>query len=399
MGEFKYEGFNREGKKVNGAIEASNPHEAKKLLRRQGVRAKKIQKPSLFEKDLGLVISEKMGLKGFADEDLSRFTNQLSTLINAGVPILQSLEKNFALKSCLVRITQAVGDGKSLFEAMEAERSFDKLYCHLVRAGEVAGILNEILDKLSAFLDKKIALKKQVKSAMMYPAIVSVVGVVVVAGLMTFVVPQFVGMLTDSGQEIPWVTQTVIDVSDFFQNYIVHMFVGTILTIGGVVYAKKTPRGKLFFDKLILRVPLIKNVIIKGGLSGFTQTLSTMLSSGVSIIDALDICAETIDNSVMSKDIKRVKMAVVKGKNLTEPLKRIDYFPDLITQMIQVGESTGNLDDMLKKVADVFEVEVEGSVQSMTQMIEPLILVVLGGIIGFVLIAMYLPIFMSAGAA
>ncbi len=405
MGAFKYEGLNREGKKVNGSIEAVSAHEAKRLLRRQGVRAKKIQKPSIFEVDLGMMFSEKAGLKGFSDEDLTRFTKQLSTLINAGVPILQSLEilhkqeKNFSLKASLIRITQAVGDGKSLFEAMETERSFDKLYCHLVKAGEVAGILNEILDKLGEFLDKKIALKKQIKSAMTYPTIVCIVGVVVVAGLMTFVVPQFVGMLTESGQEIPWVTQAVIDTSVFFQSYIFHMFVSAVLAVGGIFYAKKTPKGKIAFDKIMIKLPLLNSIVIKGSLSSFSQTLSTMLSSGISIIDALEICSETIDNSVISRDIKRVKMAVEKGKNLTEPLKRIDYFPDLITQMIYVGESTGNLDDMLKKVADVFEVEVEGSIQGMTQLIEPLILVGLGGVIGFVLIAMYLPIFMSAGGA
>ncbi|MCB9094613.1 MAG: type II secretion system F family protein [Halobacteriovoraceae bacterium] len=405
MGAYKYEGFNRDGKKVTGAIEAQDLNDARRLLRRGGIRATKVQKPSILEVDLGAFLSEKTGMKQFSDKDVARFTKQLSTLIDAGVPIMQSLEilykqeKNPGLRKALMRIARNVGDGKSLFEALEVEKGFEKLYCHLVRAGEVAGILNEILEKLAVFLEKRIALKKKVKSALTYPSIVVAVGITVITGLMAFVVPQFVDMIKESGQEIPGVTLFVMNVSAFFENNLLYIIGTIIFSAIGFMYGVRTENGKKIFDKAILKVPLIGQVVIKGSLSSFSQTLSTMLGSGISIVDALDICADTIDNTYIARDLKKVRMSVIKGKNLAEPLKRITYFPPLIAQMIHVGESTGALDDMLKKVSNVFEIEVEGSVQNMTQLIEPIILVGLGGMIGTVLIAMYLPIFMSAGGA
>lgn len=403
MGEFKYEGFNRTGEKVKGAIEAKNSTEARRLLLRQGVRARKVTKPGMFELDLGLLINEKFGSGSFGDEDLCRFTKQLSTLINAGVPILQSLEilskqeKNINLRASLIRISNNISDGKSIYEALSLEKGFDNLYCQLVKAGELAGILDQILVKLGSFLEKRINLKKQLKSAMTYPTIVMVVGIVVVIGLLTFVVPQFVGMIKDSGQEIPLPTEIVMNTSSFFEKYIMYILAGLTSFTFGFLYWKKTKKGKEIFDKFIMKVPIIGNIVIKGALSTFSQTLSTMLSSGISIMDALDVCVDTIDNTVIAKDIKRVKRAVEKGKDMSTPLKKIDYFPPIIAQMIYVGESTGSLDEMFLKVSDVFEVEVEGSIQGMTQLIEPIILVGLGGVIGFVLIAMYLPIFMGAG--
>jgi type IV pilus assembly protein PilC len=403
MKAYKYQGVNREGKKVSGEIDASDLKEVKKLLRRQGIRANQIKAPSLFEMDLGMIIAEKTGAKAFGNKDLARFTKQLSTLIEAGVPILQSLEilykqeKNPGLKKSIKLIATQVGDGKTIFEALNNDPSFDKLYCHLIKAGEVAGILDSILIKLADFLEKRENLKKKLKSAMTYPAIVTVVGIVVVSGLLAFVVPQFVDMIKESGQEIPWITLFVMDVSEFFQNNIVYLLVGFMALFFGFTYAIKQPKGKKTFDEIILKTPIFGKIIIKGGLSSFSQTLSTLLSSGIPIIEALEICSETMDNTVMAKDLRSVKAAVMAGKNMTEPLKRITYFPELIAQMIEVGENTGTLDDMLMKVSRVFEVEVEGAIQSMTQLIEPLILVVLGGTIGVVMVAMYLPIFMSAG--
>jgi type IV pilus assembly protein PilC len=253
--------------------------------------------------------------------------------------------------------------------------------------------------KLAEFLEKGEKLKKQVKSALTYPVIVVVVGVIVIFGLMVYVVPQFVGILKETNQEVPWVTQTVIDVSNFFQNYTLLLIAGIIAgTIFFLNYIK-TREGKQQWDRLTMKAPLFGLLIIKGNLGSFTRTLATMLSAGVPIIDSLEICIETLDNTQIAKDLKKVRQAVVEGKSITEPLGRIKYFPPLVTQMIKVGESTGNLDQMLVKVADVFEDEVEELVQNLTKLIEPIILVVLGGIIGFVLIAMYLPIFMSAGGA
>ena len=342
--------------------------------------------------------------KPFTPKDLMQFTRQLATLINAGVPILQSLEilyknqKNTSLKHSIKTVASEVGEGKTIADALSKQQGFSKLYCNLVKAGEAGGILDTILTKLSEHLDKAEKTKSQIKSAMSYPAIVLVVGGVV-WGLMTFVVPQFQEMLADTGQETPWVTQVVIDTSEFFQAntiYLIPILIGLVIALKAFI---STPQGKIVFDKFMMRLPVFGGIIIKGNLSSFSRTLATMLSSGVSLIDSLEICIDTIDNSVIAKDINFIRSQVIKGKNISEPLNRITYFPDMISQMIAVGESTGNLDDMLLKVANVFEEEVDELIGGMTKMIEPAIIIFLGGAVAFVMVAMYLPIFMSAGGA
>ena len=403
MPKFKYVGFTSDGKKVENSVEAETVRDAKKILRRQNIRPTKVIEPSFFEADLGQFLVDKGLAKPFGRADLMRFTRQLSILINAGVPILECLEilykqeQNPVLKRVLKNISMQVEEGKSLFDAMSGQQGFDKLYCALVRAGESAGILDSILVKLAEFLEKAEKLKKQVKSALTYPVIVVFVGIVVIFGLMTFVVPQFVGMLKESNQEIPWVTQVVMDTSAFFQNYTLLLIAGLVAAFMLFVNFIKTKEGKQAWDRFTMRAPLFGGLVIKGNLGAFTRTLATMLAAGVPIIDSLEICIDTLDNTQIAKDLTKVRKAVIEGKSITEPLSRIHYFPPLVTQMIKVGESTGNIDQMLIKVADVFEEEVEDLVANLTKMIEPLILVVLGGIIGFVLIAMYLPIFMSAG--
>ncbi|WP_408098467.1 type II secretion system F family protein [Peredibacter sp. HCB2-198] len=403
MPKFKYVGFTADGKKVENSVEAETVRDAKKILRRQNIRPTKVIEPSFFEADLGQFMVDKGLAKPFGRAELMRFTRQLSILINAGVPILECLEilykqeRNPVLKRVLKNISMQVEEGKSLFDAMSGQQGFDKLYCALVRAGESAGILDSILVKLAEFLEKAEKLKKQVKSALTYPVIVVIVGIVVIFGLMTFVVPQFVGMLKESNQEIPWVTQVVIDTSNFFQNYTLLLIAGLVAAFMLFINFIKTKEGKQAWDRFTMRAPLFGGLVIKGNLGAFTRTLATMLAAGVPIIDSLEICIDTLDNTQIAKDLTKVRKAVIEGKSITEPLSRIHYFPPLVTQMIKVGESTGNIDQMLIKVADVFEEEVEDLVANLTKMIEPLILVVLGGIIGFVLIAMYLPIFMSAG--
>ncbi len=405
MPKYKYIGFTSQGKKVENTIEAETERDAKKLLRRQNIRATKVTPPSFMEVDLGQWMVDKGIARPFGQAELMRFTRQLAILINAGVPIMECLEilhkqeQNMVLKRVVKNVSMQVEEGKSLFDALSSQQGFNKLYCSLVKAGEAAGILDSILNKLAEFLEKQEKLKKQVKSALTYPVIVVLVGVIVIFGLMTFVVPTFVGMLKESNQEIPWVTQTVIDVSDFFRNYTLLLVVGIFAAGMFFVNFIKTKEGKIQWDRFTMKAPLFGMLIIKGNLGAFTRTLSTMLSAGVPIIDSLEICIDTLDNTQIAKDLTKVRQAVIEGKSITEPLARITYFPPLVTQMMKVGESTGNLDNMLVKVADVFQEEVEELVANLTKLIEPLILVVLGGIIGFVLVAMYLPIFMSAGGA
>lgn len=405
MAIWRYEGIDKAGKKTLGQLDAADERDARKQLRVQGIRIKVLTPPSILEFDLGQWMVDKGFAKSFGAKELMNFTKQLSTMIEAGVPLLQALEilyrseKNAVLKLSIKKIAQDVGEGKTIAEAMSAQQGFDKLYVNLVKAGEAGGILDSILKKLSTQMEKIEKTKSQIKSAMMYPIIVTLVGIGVIWGMMVFVVPQFVGMLKDTGQELPWITQFVIDSSDFLGSYSLIMvpafFVGLILLAGYI----RTPTGKIAWDNFAMRIPLFGGVVVKGNLAAFASTLSTLLGAGVSLIDALEVTIDTLDNSVVAKDLTEVRKKVMEGKTLTEPLQQIDYFPELITQMIRVGEQTGQIDQMLQKCAEVFEDEVNELVGSLTKMIEPLIIVVLGGIIAVILVAMYLPMFMSAGGS
>ena len=403
MANYKYEGVDLNGKKVLGQVDASSEKEVRKLLRAQNIRVKKITPPTIFEFDLGAWMVEKGFGTSVTPKELGTFTKQLSVMISAGVPILQSLEilqrseKNVALKMAIKKISSDVGEGKTIAEAMASQKPFSKLYCNLVKAGEAGGILDTILKKLAIHMEKNEKTKAQIKSAMMYPAVVVGVGTVVVWGLMVFVVPQFTGMLKETGKEIPWITQVVIDTSNFLGAYTPIMVPGAIVCFVLLSSYIKTPTGKIFWDNFTMRLPVFGKIIIKGNLSSFSNTLATLLGAGVSLIDALDICIETLDSTVIAKDISEVKKKVIEGKTLTEPLSKIEYFPELVTQMIRVGEQTGQVDQMLTRVSEVFEDEVDQLITGMTKMIEPLIIVVLGGIIATILVAMYLPMFMSAG--
>lgn len=405
QGNFKYEGVNAEGRKVDGEISGKDIRHVKRVLRRQGIRATRVKAPNPLDIDLGVWMVEKGFAKPFGLEDLNRFTRQLSILIDAGVPILDSLEilgkqeKNPALRATIKNIVESIGSGKSLHESMSSQKGFNRLYTALVKAGEAAGILDSILDKLAEFMERQQAIKKKVKGALTYPLIVVVIGISVTWGLMVFVVPQFVEMLEQGGQEIPWITQMVIDISDFMQEYTLLMLPMFVVAFFLFLNYIKTKQGKIAWDRFVMQVPLFGGIIIKGSLSGFMRTLSTMLGAGVPLLESLDICISTLDNTQIAKDMKIVKESVTKGKSITEPLGRIKYFPPLVNQMVKVGESTGNLDDMLVKVADVFEQETNELIDQITKMIEPMILIGLGGVIGTVLIAMYLPIFMAAGSA
>ena len=403
MGKWKWEGLGKDGKNARGEIDAGSQREARKLLRIQGIRAKRITAPSFLELDLGEVLADWGLATPVSNKELTHFTKQLSIMINAGVPILQSLEilykgqVNPSLKKSIKVVASDVGEGKTIAEALSRQKIFSKLYCNLVKAGEVGGILDEILKKLADHMDRVEKTKAQIKSAMTYPAIVVFVGTLVITCLMVFVVPQFQDMLTSTGKEMPFITQLVIDTSDFFQSNIL-IIIFTFIGLGvGTASFIKTNEGKIIFDNLLIRAPLFKNIIIKGNLASFSRTLSTMLSSGVSLVDSLEICIETIDNSVIAKDLKIVKEQVVRGKSLTEPLMKIKYFPEMVGQMMKVGENTGNIDHMLEKVSDVFEEEVGAVIETTTKLIEPLILLFLGGAVATVMVAMYLPMFMSAG--
>ncbi len=403
MGTWRYEGLNKDGKSEAGALQAATEREARKILRAKGIRPKKLNPPSWLEFDITEYLVEKGLTAPFGNKELVVFTKQLAIMIDAGVPIIQSLEilfkqqKHPVLKQAIKKIASDVGEGKTIAESMATQKGFGNLYTNLVKAGETGGILDKILNKLSVHMDKQEKIKAQIKSAMTYPAIVVLVGIGVIWGMMVFVVPQFVGMLADTGQEPPAITQFVIDTSEFMSNYTIYMLPGFIMVLVILNAWIKQPSGKFVFDRFMMRLPVFGGIIIKGNLASFARTLATMLGSGVSLVDALDICIDTVDNGVIVKDLKEVKRKIVEGKTLAGPLAKIEYFPDMVTQMVNVGEQTGQIDNMLEKCADVFEDEVNELIGGMTKMIEPVIIVVLGGIIATILVAMYLPMFMSAG--
>ncbi len=405
MPKFRWEGFDKNGKKIRGSTDAPSRRDVKRAMKREGIKVIRLEEPSIFESDLDQIMVD-LGLKSpFTKAELGRFTKQLYILLNSGVPILEAFEilykqeKNQSFKASIKAIAQDIGGGMTLFEALSKQKGFDKLYCALIKAGESAGILDGILQKLSEFMDKQQKLQSQVKGALMYPTIVVIVGIGVVYAMMVFVVPQFVSMLQDANQEMPWITQMVIDISDFLQAY-------TLPALPFMAFAffmfsrwKKSEQGKIKWDLVTMKIPVFGDIVIKGNLASFTRTMATMLNAGVPLIESLDICLGTLDNTKIAIDLMAVKKAVTEGKTITEPLKKIEYFPDMVAQMVKVGEATGNLDQMLLRVSDVFEDEVETALGLATKMIEPLILVGLGGIVGTILIAMYLPMFKSAGGA
>ena len=406
MGKWTWEGFNKDGKLDSGVVEASTERDARRLLRDMRVRVRRLSSPSILDFDLAEWLSEKGLGSSVRTKELATFTKQLAIMIEAGIPILQVLEiifrseRNPVLKRAARSIAMDVKEGKTLSEAMEKHpRVFDKLYVSLVKSGEMGGILDTILVKLAEQIEKVEKLKQQVKMAMAYPAVVTLVGVGVVWGLMFFVVPQFVGMLEETGQELPYVTQVVVDISGFVGRHTLLLMVSAVALFVAARQFVSTKEGKVVFDNAMMKIPLFAGIVVKGNLASFCRTFSVLLGSGVPLLAAIDICIETLTNEVIVRDLTRVRNVVEQGKNLTDPIRQIPYFPEMLGQMMKVGEQTGQLDGMLAKIADVFEDEVDSLISSLTKMLEPLVIVFLGGIVSVVLAAMYLPIFSVAGGA
>jgi type IV pilus assembly protein PilC len=359
------------------------------------VRPSKIEGENLFNKDISI-----FGGSSVKDTEIAIMTRQLAVMVGSGVPLLQAFdilaqgEKNPALKKTLQDIQEAISSGSPLWEAMSRQKKiFSHLYIYLVRAGEMGGALDLILNRLAKYLDDNVRLVRMIKGAMVYPAAVLIVGFAVTFGLLTFVVPQFEQMITSSGGQLPYLTKLVIDISHFCSEYMVHILASIVG--GGVMFTRfiKSDNGKKSWDRFLLGLPLFGDLLVKGATARFARTLGTMLTSGVNLIDAIEICRMTMDNSVIEEALGRVKEEISSGKTIALPLAQAKIFPPMVIQMINVGENTGTLDQMLLKVAEFYEAEVEVVVASMSKLIEPIVLVVLGGIVAFILIAMYLPVF------
>ena len=392
---FAYSGRTRQGQSVNGEMEASNAEAVVATLRKQQIITTSVRpKP----KDIEISIP---GFGGkVSEKDVAIFTRQFSTMIDAGLPLVQCLEilasqqDNKTFQKVLVRIRQDVEGGATLAAALKKEtKTFSDLYANMVEAGEAGGILDTILNRLAAYIEKTITLKKRVKSAMIYPSTIVAVAVVVVTFLLLFVIPTFKSMFEGFGATLPLPTRIVLGLSNLLRRYFVFGLAGIVGAVVGLRYYYKTPAGRKQIDTLLLKAPVFGMLLRKVAVAKFTRTLGTLISSGVAILDGLEITARTAGNKVVEEAIMKTRVSIAEGKTIAAPLKETTVFPPMVVQMIAVGEQTGALDSMLSKIADFYDEEVDTAVANLTSLLEPLLMVFLGVVIGGVVIAMYLPIF------
>lgn len=393
---FVWEGKLANGSIKKGEIEADSKAAATMLLRRQRILPTKVKgKPKQIT-----LFDQKIKTK-----DVVVFTRQFSTMINAGLPLVQCLEilssqqPNPTFKKILAQIKSDVESGSTFADALgKHPKVFDNLYVNLVAAGEIGGVLDTVLNRLAVYMEKNEVLKNKVKSAMTYPIIVLCVAFGVIAILMLFVIPTFQDMFKQFGSSLPGPTQLVVDMSHFFRNNWYFMVAAIILLIIAFKWTKTQPRGRFYLDTIALKLPIFGPLIKKVAVAKFTRTLGTMISSGVPIMDGLEITAKTSGNVIIENAIRAVRTAISEGKSMSEPLEQTGIFPGMVVQMIAVGEATGAMDQMLSKIADFYDEEVDTAVEALTSALEPMLMVFLGGVIGFVVVAMYLPIFQMASA-
>ncbi|WHZ17748.1 MAG: Type IV fimbrial assembly protein PilC [Nitrospira sp.] len=403
MGTFAYVGRNRQGAVKKGELTAKTRDEAVDQLRKQQVVVTSLEEKSGKGGKLNFSIGS-----GLTDKDLVVFTRQFGTMINAGLPLIQCLDilstqsENKVLRETVGDVKNSVEAGSTFSDALKKHpKVFDDLYVNMIHAGEVGGLLDTILTRLAKHIEKAMKLKGQIKSAMVYPSAIVGVAVIVISVLMVWVIPIFAKMFAEmSGGKIglPGPTQLVIDISNFFQSY--WYFMGGALI--GTIYAIKryygTVNGRVVIDRLLLKIPVVGDLIRKASVAKFTRTLGTLITSGVPLLEGLSICAKTSGNKVIEEALMNARVSISGGKTISEPLAKGNVFPKMVTHMIAVGESTGALDAMLGKIADFYEDEVDQAVAALTSLLEPIMMVVLGTIIGFIVIAMYLPIFTMAQA-
>ena len=400
MATYEFQAKTDDGRVVKGELEANNEAEARIRMRAQRLTPLRIE----VKKSAGGKLPAIPLFGGsVSQKDLQVFTRQFAVLVGAGVPIVQSLEamargaRSAAMTVVLRDICADVERGRRLGDALSSKPAvFDRLYINLVRAGEEGGVLETVLNRLAVYIETSVKLKGKVKSALFYPAAIVVVAIIVISFIMVFVVPKMSAMFEQNGQKLPTLTTFVVNTSKFFQHY--WYLVGAILVVVPVVVKMyyDTDAGRKHCDAILINVPVFGDLIKKSAIARFSRTLSTLLTSGVRIIEALEISSATTGNWMIEKALLETRDQVSKGKTLAEPLVKIPYFPSMVTQMISIGEQTGNIDTMLSKVADFYEDEVENATEAMTSLLEPILMVVLGGIIAVIVVAMYLPIFNMA---
>ncbi len=400
MAEFVWEARGRAGESRKGVMEADSEAAVEERLRSQALSPTKVKKKA---KEFNITIGSGVGL-----QDIVTFTRLFSTMINAGLPIVQCLDilgsqtENKFFANVLKDVKSGVESGMTLSDALRKHpKVFDDLYTNLVQAGEAGGILDTVLQRLAQYAEKSQALRRQVKGAMIYPSVVLVIFVGVLGVLLGYVIPSFKVVFKDLSQgkaSLPALTEMVITASELFRQYFPLIFLISVASIWALVWWYRQPRGKFMIHTIALRVPVFGPLLRKVAVARFTRTLGTLLNSGVPILDALDIVAKTAGNVVVEQAIQKTRTKISEGQNMAGPLLETNIFPPMVVQMVGVGEQTGALDAMLSKIADFYEDVVDVAVGSLTKLIEPAMMVLLGGTVGVVLIAMYLPIFSMAGA-
>ncbi|MBW2442573.1 MAG: type II secretion system F family protein [Deltaproteobacteria bacterium] len=397
---YLWTGKNRSDVTQKGEIEAVSEEAVKAQLIRQRITPTKIKKKpkDLFENVAFLQPKIK-------ENDVIIFARQFSTMIDAGLPIIQCLDilytqqDNVTFKKMLKEIKESVEGGATLAEALKKfPKQFDDLFVNMIAAGEAGGILDAILRRLAAYMEKAARLKAQVKGAMTYPIVTLIIAVIVLAVILVFVIPVFQEMFADFGGELPAPTQLVVAMSDMVKSKIVYIIIAIILFTIAFKKFHSTQKGRDVVDDLLLKIPVFGELLRKVAVAKFTRTMGTMLASGVAILEALDIVAKTAGNRTVEKAIYNVRSGIAEGRTMADPLSESGVFPPMVCQMIGVGESTGALDAMLEKIADFYDEEVDQAVENLTALIEPFMLVFLGVTIGGLVVAMYLPIFKMAGA-
>ena len=396
---FVWEGKTAQGKVLKGEMEAQNQQAVLARLRSQ-----RIQPVPTRVREKGKGLEREITIPGLRSKvksrDLMIFTRQFATMIDAGLPIVQGLDiltqqtENKVFRTTIRTIKQDVEGGSTLAEALKKHpKVFDDLYVNMVAAGEVGGVLNAILNRIALFIEKATKLKRKVKGAMIYPCTIVVVATVVVSILLLYVIPVFGELYGSVGKALPLPTQITINISNWFRAYIIYISGAVAALIVAVRLYYKTERGKLMIDGFLLRVPVVGDLIRKVAVARFAQNMSVLLSSGVPILDGLAITAKTAGNKVVEQAVMKCRVSISQGRTVAEPLAESKIFPPMVCQMVAIGENTGSLDTLLKKVADFYEEEVDDAVANLTSLMEPIIMIVLGVIIGGLVISMYLPIF------
>jgi type IV pilus assembly protein PilC len=402
MARFSYKAKAPNGDLTNGAIDATSLADARVKLRSQNLEPISLLAavaPAAKGPPPATMFSD-MFTARVSSKDMQIFTRQFATLINAGIPVVDSLKilseglRPGPLKEASAKVKFSIEGGRRLSDSMAAiPLVFDKLYCNMIQAGEEAGILDTILNRLAIYMEKSEKTKGQVKGALIYPAVIVTVAMLVIAGILIFIIPKFQEFFASAGKAPPALTMLVVALSDSLQKKWYFYLGGAIGLPMLISQWIKTPDGKVTFDKLAIKAPIFGEVVQKSAVARLTRTLSTLLASGVGLIEAIDISAKTSGNAVIEDALMQCKKSVTQGRTFAYPLARQKAIPEMVVQMIGIGEHSGTLDTMLGKIADFYEDEVETAVKTMTSLIEPLLMVVLGGIIAVLVIAMYLPIF------